>query len=86
MGASSNRRHPAAPRGSGVIPSGRGGERDVIGAITALNAANKRLHELNDDRLLSIRESISNQIGVLKNFPYPDWVGISLDLDNILNA
>lgn len=61
-------------------------ERDVIGAITALNAANKRLHELNDDRLLSIRESISNQIGVLKNFPYPDWVGISLDLDNILNG
>ena len=61
-------------------------ERDVAGAITALNAANTRLHELNDDRLLPIRESISNQIGILKNFPYPDWVGVSLHIDNVLNG
>ncbi len=59
-------------------------ERDVAGAITALNAANTRMHELNDQRLLPIRESTSKQIGKLKNFPYPDWVGISLHLDNIL--
>lgn len=59
-------------------------ERDVAGAVTALNAANSRLHELNDHRLLPVRESISKQIGKLKNFPYPDWVGVSLQLDNVL--
>ncbi len=59
-------------------------ERDVAGSITALNAADKRLHELKDPRLLPVRESISKQIGKLKNFPYPDWVGISLQLDNML--
>lgn len=61
-------------------------ERDVSGSITALNAANKRLNEINDPRLLPVRESISKQIGKLKNFPYPDWVGISLQLDNVLNG
>lgn len=59
-------------------------ERDVAGSITALNAADSRLHELNDQRLLPVRESISKQVGKLKNFPYPDWVGISLQLDSIL--
>lgn len=59
-------------------------ERDVAGTITALNAASSRLHELNDERLLSVRESISKQTGKLRNFPYPDWVGISLQLDNVL--
>ncbi len=59
-------------------------ERDIAGAITALNAASLRLHELNDPRLLPVRESISKQVGKLKNFPYPDWVGISLQLDNVL--
>ena len=59
-------------------------ERDVAGSITALNTASERLHELKDPRLLPVREAISKQIGKLKNFPYPDWVGISLQLDNIL--
>ena len=59
-------------------------ERDVAGSITALNTASERLHELKDPRLLPVRETISKQIGKLKNFPYPDWVGISLQLDNIL--
>jgi len=61
-------------------------ERDVAGTITALNAASSRLHELNDERLLPVRESISKQTGKLKNFPYPDWVGISLQLDNVLTG
>ncbi len=61
-------------------------ERDVSGSITALNAANKRLSELKDPRLIPVRESISKQIGKLKNFPYPDWVGISLQLDNVLDG
>jgi uroporphyrin-3 C-methyltransferase len=59
-------------------------ERDVPGTITALKAASSRLHELNDPRLLPVRESVSKQVRKLKNFPYPDWVGISLQLDNIL--
>jgi len=59
-------------------------ERDVPGTITALKAASSRLHELNDPRLLPVRESVSKQVGKLKNFPYPDWVGISLHIDNIL--
>ncbi len=59
-------------------------ERDIGSAITALKAANTRVHELKDARLLPVRESISKQVGKLKNFPYPDWVGISLQLDNIL--
>lgn len=59
-------------------------ERDVAGTITALKAASSRLHELKDPRLLPVRESVSKQVGKLKNFPYPDWVGISLQIDNIL--
>ncbi|MFK7815469.1 MAG: uroporphyrinogen-III C-methyltransferase [Gammaproteobacteria bacterium] len=59
-------------------------ERDVAGTITALKAASSRLHELNDPRLLPVRESVTKQVGKLKNFPYPDWVGISLQIDNIL--
>ena len=59
-------------------------ERDVSGTITALKAASSRLHELNDPRLLPVRESVSKQVGKLKNFPYPDWVGISLQIDNLL--
>ncbi len=59
-------------------------ERDIPGTITALKAASSRLHELNDPRLLPVRESVSKQVGKLKNFPYPDWVGISLEIDNIL--
>lgn len=59
-------------------------ERDVSGTIAALKAASARLHELKDPRLLPVRESVSKQVGKLKNFPYPDWVGISLQLDNIL--
>ena len=61
-------------------------EQDIAGSIAALDAANSRLKELNDERLLPVRESISKQIGKLKNFPYPDWVGISLQLDNILTG
>ena len=61
-------------------------ERDITGTIAALNFASARLHELNDPRLLPIRESISRQIRKLKNAPVPDWVGTSLQLNNILNG
>ena len=59
-------------------------ERDITGSITAMNTASSRLHELNDPRLLPVRESISRQIGKLKNVPDPDWVGISLQFNNLL--
>lgn len=59
-------------------------EGDVNGTIAAMNAADMRLKELDDSRLLPVRESISNQVGKLKNFPYPDWVGISLQIDSTL--
>lgn len=59
-------------------------ERDVSGTIAALDIASTRLHELNDSRLLPIRESISRQIQKLKTVPDPDWVGISLQLNNLL--
>ena len=59
-------------------------ERDIEGAVTALDTASSRLHELNDPRLLPVRESISIQIGKLKKIPDPDWVGISLQFNNLL--
>ena len=59
-------------------------ERDIEGAITALDTASSRLHELNDPRLLLVRESISKQIGKLKKLPNPDWAGISLQFNNLL--
>ncbi|MDE0250776.1 MAG: uroporphyrinogen-III C-methyltransferase [Gammaproteobacteria bacterium] len=59
-------------------------ERDIAGTITALDTASSRLHELNDPRLLMVRESISRQIGELKKVPNPDWAGISLQFNNLL--
>ena len=61
-------------------------EGDVNGTIAAMNAADMRLKELDDSRLLPVRESISNQVGKLKNFPRPDWVGISLQIDNTISG
>lgn len=60
-------------------------ERDISGTIAALGIASTRLHELNDSRLLPVRESISRQIQKLKTIPDPDWVGISLQLNNLLD-
>ena len=60
-------------------------ERDIPGTIVALGIASTRLHELNDPRLLPVRESISRQIQKLKTVPDPDWVGISLQLNNLLD-
>ncbi len=59
-------------------------ERDISGTIAALEIASTRLHELNDPRLLPVRESISRQIQKLKTVPGPDWVGIGLQLNNLL--
>ncbi len=61
-------------------------EGDIQGSIAALNAADQRLFELNDPRLLPVRASVSEQIGKLKNFPHPDWAGISLQIDNVISG
>ncbi len=59
-------------------------ERDVAGAVTALNMASSRLREFSDQRLLPVRESIFKQVETLKNFLPPDWVSIDLRLDRVL--
>ncbi len=60
-------------------------ERDIPGTIAALEITSTRLHELNDPRLLPVRESISRQIQKLKTVSDPDWAGISLQLNNLLD-
>ena len=59
-------------------------DRDFQGALLGLNAADNRLREIDDVRLIPIRESISKQTQTLKQFPHPDYVGIQLTLDNTI--
>ena len=59
-------------------------DRDFQGALLGLNAADDRLREINDVRLIPVRESIAKQTQVLKQYPHPDYVGIQLQLDNTI--
>ena len=59
-------------------------DRDIPSAIAGLKLADTELKEINDVRLIPIRTSISKQIQSLTNFPYPDYVGIQLQLDNTI--
>ena len=59
-------------------------DRDFQGALIGLNAADERLRDINDVRLIPIRESIAKQTQVLKQYPHPDYVGIQLKLDNTI--
>ena len=59
-------------------------DRDISSAITGLKVADSGLKDINDVRLIPIRTSISKQIQTLKTFPRPDYVGIQLELDNII--
>lgn len=59
-------------------------DRDFEGAQTGLKAADQRLKEINDVRLIPIRQSIARQTSKLNQFPHPDYVGIQLSLDNII--
>jgi len=56
-------------------------DRDFDGALTGLKAANQRLNDINDVRLIPIRQSISKQIQALNQFPHPDYTGIQLQID-----
>ena len=59
-------------------------DRDFQGALLGLDAADNRLREINNVRLIPIRESISKQTQILKQFPHPDYVGIQLTLDSTI--
>ena len=59
-------------------------DRDFQGALLGLKAADERLKEINDVRLIPVRESIAQQTQVLKQYPHPDYVGIQLQLDNTI--
>ena len=59
-------------------------DRDFQGALLGLRAADDRLREINDVRLIPVRESIAKQTQVLKQYPHPDYVGIQLQLDNTI--
>ncbi len=59
-------------------------DRDFQGALLGLKAADDRLKEINDVRLIPVRESIAQQTQVLKQYPHPDYVGIQLQLDNTI--
>ena len=59
-------------------------DRDFQGALLGLSAADKRLGEIDNVRLIPIRESIARQKKILKQYPHPDYVGIQLTLDNTI--
>lgn len=58
--------------------------RDIDGAIAALRSADQRLKVLFDPSFAPILKVISADIEVLKSFPRPDLVAISLKLNRII--
>ena len=61
-------------------------DRDFDGAMAGLKAADQRLNDIHDVRLIPIRKSIAKQTHVLDQFPHPDYIGIQLQLDNTIAA
>lgn len=59
-------------------------DRDFTGALAGLKAADQRLNDINDVRLIPIRKSIAKQTQTLNQFPHPDYTGLQLQLDNIM--
>jgi len=57
--------------------------RDLDGAIAALRAADQRVRELGDPKLLPVRELLADEIAMLEDFERPDLVGIALRLDRM---
>lgn len=57
--------------------------RDFEGAIAALEAADQRVRDLGDPKLLPVREKLADEIQMLKDFKRPDLVGIALKLDRM---
>lgn len=59
-------------------------DRDFATAAAGLRAADARIKDINDVRLIPLRRSIARQIQTLDRFPHPDYTGIQLELDNIM--
>lgn len=59
-------------------------DRDFDGALAGLKAADQRLNDIHDVRLISVRKSIAKQTQALNQFPHPDYTGIQLQLDNTM--
>ena len=59
-------------------------DRDFDGALAGLKAADSRINEINDVRLIPLRQSIAKQTQKLNQFPHPDYVGLQLELDNTI--
>lgn len=60
--------------------------RDIDGAISALQEADLRLHELSDPALLPVREAYATAITQLQLFQRPDLEGLALQLEKMMNA
>ena len=59
---------------------------NVKAALIALQAADARLQQLNRPQHLALRKAISQDLTRLKALPFVDSVGISVRLDNVVNA
>jgi len=59
-------------------------DRDFDGALAGLKAADQRLNDIHDVRLILVRKSIAKQIQALNQFPHPDYIGIQLRLDTTM--
>lgn len=53
-------------------------ERDFVGAIKALEAADQRLREIGDPTLLDVRAALASDIAALRAVDEPDLAGIAL--------
>lgn len=61
-------------------------DRDIEGAIAALETTDNRLSEINQTDLLPLRKLIAQQLQKLASYPVPDYVGLQLKLDQLIIA
>lgn len=55
-------------------------DRDIAGALTAMQAADERLTAVNDPRFAGVRRRLAVEIQALRSFPQPDLAGIAAKL------
>ncbi|MBT5097802.1 MAG: hypothetical protein HOM74_00990 [Proteobacteria bacterium] len=61
-------------------------DRDIDGAIAALETTDNRLSEINQTDLLPLRKLIAQQLQKLASYPAPDYVGLQFKLDQLIIA
>ena len=61
-------------------------DRDIEGAIAALETTDNRLSEINQTDLLPLRKLIAQQLQKLTSYPAPDYVGLQFKLDQLIIA